>query len=189
MTARYGKGTDSDATDATDATDAVVAGTLEARTEAGGFPGTDGACAGHVVAHTPRSEGADNTPTVLAFNIYPAQGQGAASERGTRVLDSCPPVAFTQNQREEVRLMDVAGALSGAPDVKRGSGTVLTALPRRLTPRECERLQGWPDDWTKYGRTEAGTVVLSDSARYRMAGNGVSGPVAEWIGLRIVNSE
>ena len=53
LTARYGKGTDSDATDAT------VVGTLEARTEAGGFPGTDGACAGHVVAHTLRSEGAD----------------------------------------------------------------------------------------------------------------------------------
>jgi DNA (cytosine-5)-methyltransferase 1 len=47
---------------------------------------------------------------------------------------------------------------------------------RRLTPRECERLQGFPDDWT---------AGFSDSVRYRMLGNAVAVPVAEWIGRRI----
>lgn len=49
------------------------------------------------------------------------------------------------------------------------------AAVRRLTPIECERLQGFPDDWT------AGE---SDSTRYRQLGNAVCVPVAEWIGRR-----
>lgn len=52
---------------------------------------------------------------------------------------------------------------------------------RRLTPTECERLMGWPD-----GHTEpAGT----DSHRYRLCGNGVIAPAAEWIAHRIDAAE
>lgn len=57
---------------------------------------------------------------------------------------------------------------------------------RRLTPRECERLQGFPDDWTRYGHDGK---ELSDSARYRMLGNAVAVPVAQWIGRRIMESQ
>lgn len=54
---------------------------------------------------------------------------------------------------------------------------------RRLTPIECERLMGWPDNHTLHradGRTNA------DSTRYKMCGNGVASPVAEWIGRQIL---
>lgn len=51
---------------------------------------------------------------------------------------------------------------------------------RRLTPLECERLQGFPDGWTE---------GESDSHRYRQMGNAVCVPVAEWIGHRIVATE
>ncbi len=54
---------------------------------------------------------------------------------------------------------------------------------RRLTPRECERLQGFPDDWTLY---DAEGKQISDSARYRMLGNAVAVPCAKWIGKRIL---
>ena len=47
---------------------------------------------------------------------------------------------------------------------------------RRLTPTECERLQGFPDGWT---------ASQSDSARYRMLGNAVAVPVVEWIARRV----
>jgi site-specific DNA-cytosine methylase len=53
---------------------------------------------------------------------------------------------------------------------------------RRLTPRECERLQGWPDDHTRW--TDKG-IEIKDSPRYRMIGNGVSSPVAQWVGENI----
>lgn len=51
---------------------------------------------------------------------------------------------------------------------------------RRLTPLECERLQGFPDNWT---------AGLSDTARYRLLGNAVAVPVAKWIGRRIVEEQ
>ena len=45
---------------------------------------------------------------------------------------------------------------------------------RYLTPLECERLMGWPDQWTKYGIDDKeNTVELSDNARYNLIGNGV----------------
>jgi DNA (cytosine-5)-methyltransferase 1 len=56
---------------------------------------------------------------------------------------------------------------------------------RRLTPLECERLQGWPDEhtrWTADGRE------IADAHRYRMIGNGVVAPVAEWLGHRLVHT-
>ena len=46
---------------------------------------------------------------------------------------------------------------------------------RRLTPRECERAQGFPDDWT---------VMLSDTQRYKTIGNAVPVTIAYWLGLR-----
>ena len=48
---------------------------------------------------------------------------------------------------------------------------------RRLTPVECSRLQGFPDDWNE---------ELSDHKRYKQFGNAVTVPVAEWIGKRII---
>ena len=48
---------------------------------------------------------------------------------------------------------------------------------RRLTPTECERLQGFPDGWT---------AGQADSNRYKQLGNAVAVPVAEWIGRRIM---
>lgn len=61
---------------------------------------------------------------------------------------------------------------------------------RRLTPVECERLQGLPDDWTAWGINEAGQrVEVSDTQRYKMLGNAVTKNVAEWIGRRIERFE
>lgn len=56
------------------------------------------------------------------------------------------------------------------------------ASVRRLTPVECERLQGFPDDWT----LTSGGKVQSDSKRYMQMGNAVAVPVFEWVGRRLV---
>jgi len=52
---------------------------------------------------------------------------------------------------------------------------------RRLTPVECERLMGLPDDWTKFGRVNDTVIPISDTQRYKLAGNGVVIPVIEEI--------
>lgn len=57
-----------------------------------------------------------------------------------------------------------------------GNNTPLVGV-RRLTPTECERLQGFPDGWTD---------SQPDTQRYKQLGNAVSVPVAQWIGKRIM---
>ena len=67
-----------------------------------------------------------------------------------------------------------------------GSGNkpkvIIKDLIRRLTPIECERLQGFPDNWTKYGTKG----LISDTQRYKMCGNAITVNVAEEIFKRIL---
>jgi len=63
---------------------------------------------------------------------------------------------------------------------------------RRLTPLECERLQGFPDGWTCLcGKGHLGSKFCecADSPRYKQLGNAVTVPVAEWIARRIIQAE
>lgn len=61
---------------------------------------------------------------------------------------------------------------------------------RKLTPLECERLQGYPDDWTSKGINDKGEVVgISNTQRYKMCGNGISSPVPSYLFPKIFGSE
>jgi DNA (cytosine-5)-methyltransferase 1 len=83
------------------------------------------------------------------------------------------PVAFTQNQRDEVRLLgDTAGALAAGGGMHQ-TNYVSHYGVRRLTPVEYERLQAFPDGWTE----PAG----SDSARYKALGNAVTVNTVRWV--------
>jgi DNA (cytosine-5)-methyltransferase 1 len=55
---------------------------------------------------------------------------------------------------------------------KQSTGVVMESVVRRLTPTECERLQGFPDGWTE---------GQSDTNRYKQMGNAVAVPVVEWL--------
>jgi DNA (cytosine-5)-methyltransferase 1 len=64
-----------------------------------------------------------------------------------------------------------------------------TMQVRRLTPVECERLMGWADNHTL---PRADGKQNADTTRYKMCGNGVASPVAQWIGqhlMAIMNDE
>lgn len=99
-----------------------------------------------------------------------------------------PPTPFHLTQ-DPISGGDVTPAMdSGGP---RGSGTLGTETAgtvRRLFPRECERLQGYPDDWTLMPKTD-GAKEASDSARYRELGNSVAVPVLSWIAWRVAAYE
>ena len=66
---------------------------------------------------------------------------------------------------------------------KQSTGVVADMVVRRLTPVECERLMGWPDNHTLY---RADGTTNSDTTRYKMCGNGVASPVAEWIARHLL---
>lgn len=65
--------------------------------------------------------------------------------------------------------------------VPKGSDYVI----RRLTPLECERLQGFPDDWTRIPWKGKPAEECPDTLRYRCCGNSMAVPVMRWLGERI----
>ena len=79
---------------------------------------------------------------------------------------------------------DTALALqANQPSVQSHHAQLFIAEPqtvRRLTPTECERLQGFPDGWT---------AEQADSNRYKQMGNAVAVPVVQWIINNVVGEE
>jgi len=65
---------------------------------------------------------------------------------------------------------------------KRAGGVATASAVRRLTPRECERLQGFPDDYTLVPNRGK---PMADGPRYKCLGNSMAVPVMAWIGQRI----
>jgi DNA (cytosine-5)-methyltransferase 1 len=95
--------------------------------------------------------------------------------------DMRPCIAF-QSAQSGVREVDSHATLDANNGSRRQNGIVGAFGVRRLTPRECERLQGFPDDYTLVpynGKPSA------DGPRYRALGNSMAVPVVRWIGERI----
>jgi DNA (cytosine-5)-methyltransferase 1 len=118
----------------------------------------------------------------IAFGAQNSANQGdSVSQHVTPTLDKSktPAVAFGG---------DLARTLSArhdsSPCADRGMDVVAVqqSAVRRLTPRECERLQGFPDDYTliQYRGKNA-----ADGPRYKAMGNSMAVPVMRWIGKRI----
>lgn len=95
-----------------------------------------------------------------------------------------PPLYYTHDYNQD-RVYGIVGpspALTATATRNFWEGQVV----RRLTPRECERLQGFPDDWTRWG---ADNREISDSSRYRMMGNAVAVPVIDWLMRRLIAAD
>jgi DNA (cytosine-5)-methyltransferase 1 len=76
----------------------------------------------------------------------------------------------------------IAGALAAEAGMKQQTYIKTAMAVRRLTPRECERLQGFPDDYTLIPYRGK---VAADGNRYKALGNSMAVPVMRWIGERI----
>lgn len=103
------------------------------------------------------------------------------------------PVGFAANQRGEVRLQGGDGEITGAVPAnqsgKQINGVAQGYIARRLTPLECERLQGMPDGHTKIPYRGKSEDECPDTPRYRAIGNSMCVPVMRWIGKRIEEVE
>lgn len=84
--------------------------------------------------------------------------------------------------------LDELASLRAASGGSSRSYVASTAV-RRLTPRECERLQGFPDDYTaiplRNGKGKLSGKLAKDGPRYKALGNSMAVPVMRWIGERI----
>lgn len=135
-------------------------------------------------------------------NLLPVPVASAAKDYGADAMDDCSPtlraggfrdshanagvmpaVAFTDTYNGTIT-GDVAATMGtrGSSETASGPTVLQRSAVRRLTPRECERLQGFPDDFTLVpyrGR------MMADGPRYKMLGNSMAVPVMRWIGERI----
>ncbi len=92
------------------------------------------------------------------------------------------PMGATFTGNDWTALEGMSPTIRAGADRQNTAPMVADAAVRRLTPKECERLMGWPDDHTRYDATGR---EIADARRYAMCGNGVVAPVAEWIGARL----
>jgi DNA (cytosine-5)-methyltransferase 1 len=186
VTSREAKGPDSDCTSGL-----VLAHTLRAE---GHDASEDGRGRGTplVVSESGKgwwSEGAGplradpgGMPSHIAFDT--TQVPSKANRSNPKPGDPCHPLSAGAHPPALAQAITAEMYRSGGATAGNNPGerNVFGAIPRRLTPRECERLQGFPDDWTRYADDGSG---LADSPRYRMLGNAVTVSVAEWIGSRL----
>lgn len=103
-----------------------------------------------------------------------------------------PAVVFQERGREGGRSLEIGGEVAFALTAPAGGGraqerNVLTPSMqvRRLTPTECERLQGFPDGYTAIPWRKKPASECPDGPRYKALGNSWAVPVARWIGHRI----
>lgn len=139
-------------------------------------------------------------------------GKGDAAPCVARCVEHA---AFAENTRGELRLFNGDGQITGA--LSAGGGKPGQGFPsvvshcevRRLTPKECERLQGFPDGWTLIPEKKRNILaadelaylrlmhpdmpeeeahrLAADGPRYKAIGNSMPVPVMRWIGNRIAN--
>lgn len=159
-----------------------------------------------LVAHSLRAEGFDasedgtgrGTPLIpIPFDT--TQITSKANYSNPRPGDPChplaagvhaPAIAFDckSSGQNGFAIGEVAGtqrAMGHANSHTNGGGHQAVAYGsavRRLTPRECERLQGFPDDYTAILR---GSSVAADGPRYKALGNSMAVNAMRWIGNRI----
>jgi DNA (cytosine-5)-methyltransferase 1 len=173
---------------------------VDAEGAAGGhlLPVLPGAVAGTLRTH-PRPGSADPGAFTIAHTVTAREGKGSdsaatsgvivahtltcegadASEDGTgrgTPLVTVPMTFNPQTGGSAARLS--YGKTPSALQACQVTGVHCGAAVRRLTPRECERLQGFPDNWT---------AGQSDAARYRQLGNAIAVPVAAWIARRLTD--
>jgi len=137
----------------------------------------------------PRREAREGTAHPTAPSLT-ASGRGVDRTGESRGQDPVVAVAFGGNNTsgpiDVAAALNACGTASGRQDfdtetfiAQVAAVAAATSAVRRLTPRECERLQGFPDEYTRISDKTA------DGPRYKALGNSMAVPVMRWIGERI----
>ena len=153
-----------------------------------------GDLAGALTARHDSSPCADRGMNVVAFPANLSATQHASTENLSPALGAKNPtaVAFQERGRTDGRSLEIGSDVAYALTAPNGGGraqerNVLTPAMqvRRLTPTECERLQGFPDDYTLIPWRKKPASECPDGPRNKALGNSWAVPNVRWIGQRI----
>ena len=122
--------------------------------------------------------GGGNTPMAFHMTQTPVSGEIsptiASSPGGMEIITNLNVQAYDEYNDSIGEIHQTLRA-----GTKQSTGVLTSSVVRRLTPTECERLQGFPDGWTE---------GQADSHRYKQLGNAVAVPVVEWIIQRFIQA-
>ena len=171
-----------------------VTGTLSSRTSGGGGMGTDFECAGGLqpvntyqnVSHSLNAGGMGRIDyETESFVVHGTQdpctgSQAFALGRNNGAENAvCVTGQVAHTLRGEGFDASEDGTGRGTPTISQGMAV------RRLTPIECERLQGFPDSFTQVPYRNKTAKTCPDGPRYKALGNSMAVPCMKWIGERI----
>ena len=106
------------------------------------------------------------------------EGGGGGANTGLYFLPNTVTVPFICNGYGDYEQGDIGKSLLARDDITSGDLILNGYSVRRLTPTECERLQGFPDGWTEFGHDGK---RISDNQRYKALGNSVALPCVEFV--------
>lgn len=145
-------------------------------------------------AYTLNSTDVNGVPAfaVLPFNTT----QITSKENGSRprygdpchplcATDHAPAICMADAAANAAIDRDLAGTLKANNNNNNPPIVSSSCSVRRLTPRECERLQGFPDDWTLIPYRGKPAEECPDTPRYKALGNSMAVNVMRWLGVRI----
>ncbi len=145
--------------------------------------GQENAC----IAFSYKDNGADATsdlsPTIRAGN-HDKSHANSGQPRAIALTYTAPAIGHFKADNISSTLTKSAGQGNG--ETQNGAFVLKNMDVRRLTPVECERLQGFPDNHTLIGWRGKNTDECPDGPRYKAIGNSMAVPVMRWIGERIV---
>lgn len=142
-------------------------------------------CVGQPFTKSKRAQSAADDETLVPGDVAPTQNQfDVGDTRATTVVAQGFTHSGYSNQPAWITgdRTDCLSSSGHSDGSHQGLGVIQSMAVRRLTPRECERLQGFPDDYTAI--TYRGKPA-ADGPRYRALGNSMAVPVMRWIGQRL----
>jgi DNA (cytosine-5)-methyltransferase 1 len=140
----------------------------------------------------------DRGPDVVAFGVGESpdvahclrSGASRADKHESSTYVASLAVAVRYGEHQQDTLHSENGILNTLPGGNNNNAahytkTAIGSTVRRLTPVECERLQGFPDNFTAIPWKKKGPEACPDGPRYKALGNSMAVPVMRWIGERI----
>ena len=171
-------------------------GHLAGRSECGVFPITENDIKGrlntpkdtHIQVGTYRTHNDGKGFRKVKSNIAPTIPARAREDgSGMPVIQINPSKESGGKQPyQQNRAFDERGI---SPALTRHNSDYAISRMRRLTEIECERLQGFPDNWTQYGNYDGTIKPIAKTQRYKLIGNAVTVNIVELIAKRLKNNK
>ena len=160
---------------------------LDAQPSTDAFPTLRAEGGGHAVSYAIRTANTNSNGHGIieekTHTLDQTQGQVVSQIESAGIVSKGNGEVWETEERHMSLTSGGGQAGQGYPAVRQSTETQHAV--RRLTPTECERLQGFPDGWTQIPYKGKPAEECPQTHRYKALGNSMAVPVMQWLGMRI----